>query len=212
MILARIQAHPSRAHLHGPLAKALAPLPVELRVHASEPPNPWENYLSCLSNLPDCSHVLIVQDDVIPCANFVPALEAVAASNPEAPVCLFLGGLPAATAARARKAITKRERFIPLGPSSFVPLVAVLWPRKVAQMFAFWARERRLTRADDGNAARWARQTKAQFMVAVPSLVQHDDSEPSVKGGRSHVPWKESWRQALFLSEDGSEFLEGVMP
>jgi hypothetical protein len=103
----------------------------------------------------------------------------------------------------------KGWRYIPLGNTPFVPLVAVLWPRRKAQEFVQWARAttRGLTRADDGNVAKWMRRTKQQIMVTVPSLVQHDDSQPSVKGGRTHKPWAEHWRQALFLSEDGSEFL-----
>jgi hypothetical protein len=102
----------------------------------------------------------------------------------------------------------KGRRYIPLGTAAFVPLVAVLWPRRKAVEFAWWARNAKgITRADDGNAAKWMRRTKQQIMVSVPSLVQHDDSQPSVKGGRTHTPWKEHWRQALFLSEDGSEFL-----
>jgi hypothetical protein len=63
-----------------------------------------------------------------------------------------------------------------------------------------------MTRADDGNAARWVRATKQQVWVAVPSLVQHDDDTPSVKGGRDHVPWQESWRQALFLADDATAY------
>jgi hypothetical protein len=36
--------------------------------------------------------------------------------------------------------------------------------------------------------------------------VQHDDGTPSVKGGRDHVPWQESWRQALFLADDATAY------
>ena len=44
---------------------------------------------------------------------------------------------------------------------------------------------RRITRADDGNAARFMRYAPQQFMVSVPSLVEHNDFMPSVKGGAS---------------------------
>jgi hypothetical protein len=63
-----------------------------------------------------------------------------------------------------------------------------------------------MTRADDGNAGRWVRSTKQQVLVAVPSIVQHDDGQPSVKGGRVHVPWAEKWRQALFLADDATRY------
>ena len=134
----------------------------------------------------------------------MPALERVAERWADVPVCLFMGAAPASTAALARRAMIKDKRYIPLRPSSFVPLVAVLWPRAKAQEFLLWAKTaRRVTRADDGNASRWQRQSRQRIMVTVPSLVQHDDGEPSVKGGRSHRPWAENWRQALFLADDG---------
>ena len=98
-------------------------------------------------------------------------------------------------------------RYIPLGPASFVPLVAVLWPKAKAEEFLHWTRgTSRITRADDGNASRWMIRTKQQIMVTVPSLVQHNDFVPSVKGGREYSPGAESWRQALFLAEDGLDY------
>lgn len=99
------------------------------------------------------------------------------------------------------------RRYVALGAAPFVPLVAVLWPRQKAQEFLFWAENQRgMTRADDGNCAKWARATKQRFLASVPSLVQHDDSEISIKGGRTHKPWAESWRQALFLAEDALDY------
>lgn len=117
-----------------------------------------------------------------------------------------MGALPREAAVRARRALG-RKAYIPLGPASFVPLVAVLWPERKAREFLFWSRSaRKITRADDGNAARWMKATKQAFLVAVPSLVQHNDFVPSVKGGRSHAPGKEAWRQALFLAEDALDY------
>lgn len=143
---------------------------------------------------------------MIPCRNFAAGVERIAISNPEVPVCLFMGAMPASAAVRARRAMGKKP-YIPLGPAPFVPLVAVLWPRRVAEFFLHWARSaQKLTRADDGNAAKWMKRTRQEFLVSVPSLVQHDDSEPSVKGGRVHSPWRESWRQALFLADDALDY------
>jgi hypothetical protein len=97
-------------------------------------------------------------------------------------------------------------RYIPLGPASFVPLVAVLWPKEKAEEFLHWSHSARTTRADDGNASRWMIRTKQQIMVTIPSLVQHNDFVPSVKGGRDHKPGAESWRQALFLAQDALDY------
>ena len=175
-------------------------------VHESVPPDPWANYRQCLDYDGDASHLLIVQDDALPVPGFADAIQAIAAKNPDSPVCLFVGSLPASTAVRVRRA-KPDVRYVPLVPSSFVPLVCVLWPTHIARSFLEWSKTApRMTRADDGNASRWLRATRQQFLVAVPSIVQHDDGEPSVKGGRDHKPWAESWRQALFLADDATAY------
>jgi hypothetical protein len=179
-------------------------------VHSSEPPSPWEGYRRCLSDIPECSHLLILQDDALPCVNFPVALESVAERFPSTPVCLFLGAAPASTAGRARKAMMRNERYVPLGSTAFVPLVAVLWPRRKAAEFYCWSETAtRMTRADDGNAMRWMRAKSQTFMVTVPSLVEHNDFVPSVKGGssrpRKHQPGK-SWRHAYLLAEDAAAY------
>lgn len=205
MILARIQAHPSRHALHQRLQRLLEPLPTQLFLHGSDPPDPWAGYQACLADIPaGVGHVVVVQDDAIPSPGFAAAVANIAAANLDVPVCLFLGAFPAATAARVRRAKSD-VRYVPLGPTSFMPLVCVLWPTHIAQQFLAWsATARGMTRADDGNAARFLKATRQQAMVAVPSIVQHDDGQPSVKGGRDHKPWAEAWRQALVLAEDAS--------
>jgi hypothetical protein len=175
---------------------------VEIRVHESVPPSPWAGYRECLKNLPECSHILIIQDDALPCAHFPVNLKQVAERHPDVPVCLFLGGAPASTAAQARRAMLKERRYTPLLNSTFVPLVATLWPRAVAESFLEWSRSHKTTRADDGNAAKFMRTTKTPFLCTVPSLVQHDESVPSVKGPSSGG----NWRRALFLAEDALDY------
>lgn len=207
-VVARVQAHPSRHALHSALLEALQPLPSEIILHSSEPPDPWAGYKLCLSDLPECSHVLIIQDDAQPCPNFSQAIYKVAESNPHNPVCLFLGSVPASTAGKARQILKSgKSRYVPLLNAPFMPLVAVLWPRAKAQEFLHWSNgSSRITRADDGNAARWMIRTKQQILVTVPSLVEHNDFVSSVKGGRDHKPGAESWRRALFLAEDGLNY------
>lgn len=175
-------------------------------VHESEPPDPWANYRRCLDYQGGASHLLILQDDAIPVHNFAIALHKIAARHPDVPVCLFMGAFPASTAARVRR-VGPEVRYVALGPSSFVPLVCVLWPTHVARRFLDWSTSARgMTRADDGNAAKWVRASKQQIMVAVPSIVQHDDDARSVKGGRDHVPWQEKWRQALLLADNAADY------
>lgn len=149
----------------------------------------------------------MIQDDALPCLNFAPALEQIAARHPSMPVCLFLGASPANTAALARRASIRKQTYSPVIVGAFVPLVAVLWPREKALHFLNWSETARgITRADDGNVAKWQRANKQEIVVTVPSLVQHDDGLESVKGGRAHVPWKENWRQALLLAEDALDY------
>ncbi len=118
-----------------------------------------------------------------------------------------MSAVPSNAAARARRAYGK-QRYVPLGPAPFVPLVAVLWPRHVGVLFAGWAESAaRLTRADDGNAARWMKQTRQEFMVCVPSIVEHDDFTPTVKGGtRKESKGLASDRVAALLADDASRY------
>lgn len=175
-------------------------------VHTSEPPDPWQNYQRCLDYHGDEPFLLIAQDDCIPAPGFVEATKKIVARHPDTPVCLFMGALPSAAATAARRA-KPDTRYVPLTVGSFVPLVCVLWPAHVARSFLEWTTTARgMTRADDGNAAKWVRATRQPVVVAVPSIVQHDDDTPSVKGGRDHKPWAEGWRQALLLADDAAHY------
>ena len=109
---------------------------------------------------------------------------------------------------RHRRAWLKGRRYTPLLNTPFVPLVAVLWPKAVAETFLEWSGgwKHKMTRADDGNAGRFMRTTKQPFLVTVPSLVQHNDFVPSVKGGREHKPGAEAWRQAVLLADDALDY------
>ena len=206
-IAVRVQHHESRTSILPRLLHHLASYPLEVVEHHSEPPNPWAGYQRCLDDLPDTDHVLIVQDDAIPVPGFADVLPLIAARHPDRPVCLWMSAIPAACAARIRRA-KPTQRYVPLGPAHLVPLVAVLWPTPVARSFAGWARAASgLTRADDANVARWARQMpkeqRPDFWVTVPSLVEHDDFTPTVKGGtRKESKGLAKDRVALLLAED----------
>jgi hypothetical protein len=201
-----VQHHPSRKESVKRLVSVI-PEAVLITDEVSDPPDPWRGYRKCIAAIPEHStHACILQDDAIPCEGFAAATEKIASANPNTPVCLFLGAFPAATAGRVRRSGAS-VRYVALGPSSFVPLVCVLWPTYVARQFLDWSSTARgMTRADDGNAARWVRATKQQIVVAVPSIVQHDDDQPSVKGGRDHKPWAEGWRRALLLADDATTY------
>ncbi len=207
-VIARVQAHPDRADLHGPLVAALG-LPTEVLIDRGNMPSPWRGYRACLSSIPDCTHLLIAQDDCVPCLNFAPAVERIAERNLNDVVVLFLGGYPQGTAGRFRQALRRKETYIWMRRAPIIPLVAVLWPKAKAQEFLEWTGSgvtlpgHPTPRADDGIAGMWARDTRQQIRVAVPSLVEHPDLVPSVKGGqRSH--WgKDPQRRAVSVAVDG---------
>jgi len=138
------------------------------------------------------------------CRNFAGAVDAISFSNHDVPVCLFLGGFPQGTAGQMRRALIAKKPYIRLLRSPIVPLVAVLWPKAKAEEFLAWGDAHpKMTRADDGNAGRWHRDTGQEILVAVPSLVEHPDMEPSVKGGRRASWGKDPQRRAVCLAEDG---------
>ena len=208
-LAARIQAHPARAHLLPALTASLSPLPVEVVAHASEPPSPWDGYRACLTDLPECSHLLVIQDDAVVCHNFVPALEQIAASN-DVPVVLFLARLPRRTSRDATLALKAHRRYVDLFIRDFVPVVAMLWPKAKAEEFMAWASTARLPgqpnpRSDDAVVGRWMLVTKQTIRATVPSLVQHPDMEPSLIGCRV-ARGKDTWRVTLNLAEDALSY------
>ena len=190
-ICARIQAHPSRAHLHEQLAYSLAPLHVEVSLHASEPPNPLHGYQQALTDPPDCTHLLVVQDDVRVCNDFAATLEKVVKHKREDPIALFLAHLPRADYVAALRALKSGRNFVILRGRGFCPVVAVVWPIEKSQLFLEWTKTARLPggktpRSDDAAVGHWVQHTKNRVLACVPSIVQHPDEEDSIIGIRKH--------------------------
>jgi hypothetical protein len=145
-----------------------------------------------LTDLPSAAtHVAVLQDDAVACHNLVPALHRIAESRPDDVVCLFLGGLPRRTAAKARELCAKGHRYVDVHGADFVPVVATMWPTPVAQSFLNWCDENPLRlghrdpRSDDAVAGRWMRYTRHKVVCTIPSLVQHPDDVPSTIGKRA---------------------------
>jgi hypothetical protein len=154
----------------------------------------------------------VIQDDAVVSKNFSAAIYKVAARNPYNPVVLFLGGFPQATAGRLLKASIAGQRYMNLGYAPIVPLVGVLWPIEKARHFLEWAESgvklvgHPTPRADDGIAAQWMKRTKQEIRVTVPSLVQHLDNVPSVKGGQPAAWGRDRQRVAALFAEDASHY------
>lgn len=145
----------------------------------------------------------------MPCRNFAPALEKIAAAN-DVPVCLFLARLPRRTSRDATKALKAGIRYVPLFIRDFVPVVAVLWPRTKAEEFMHWAVDAKLPgqpnpRSDDAVVGRWMMTTRQEIRATCPSLVEHPDMVGSIIG-RQPAWGKDKGRVALHLAEDALSY------
>ena len=168
------------------------------------PPNPWANYRACLEPAEGYSHICVLQDDALPVPNFGLALGEIACANADTPVCLFLSGMPQGTRSYARRAQARGQSYCLSYPNSnVVHTVAVLWPTHRASEFLRWAdvHARPKERADDGILANWAKKTRQAIRCTVPSIVEHDFTQPSVKGGNRN--WKRDLGgRAFWLADD----------
>ena len=134
------------------------------------------------------SHVIVLQDDVIPCDGFPRAVMEGIRERPEDVLSLWVGDLRDTTARFYRKAQTKGERWSPVHFSDIHHCVALVWPREIALEFLHWAATSRLPgedrprQSDDAIVGAWARRTRHQVWAVVPSLVEHNDDVPSTIG------------------------------
>lgn len=213
MIRVRIQHHPSRAELLPALKKALRPLSVEVVTHESDPPSPWAGYRECLTNIPHaCTHLLIVQDDTVPSPRFAKAVRQIAKAQPDVPVCLFLGRLPRDASVEATRALQDDRRYVRLSWRSFMPIVAVLWPRHKAEEFIEWTQTNAVMpgirgepRSDDAVGGRWKSVTRQTVLACVPSIIEHPDEVDSTIGKRSRHS-KAAARVAALIAEDAGAY------
>lgn len=208
-LVVRIQSHPSREHLLPRLLESLAPLPVTVSAHAATPPNPWLGYYQALSDLPKCSHVVVLQDDVVVSRNFAPAVEIIASKKAEIPVVLFLAYLPRRISTQSLQASKRGLRYLDtkFRINEFCPVVGILWPVEKAREFLAWtdANPSRLghpsPRSDDGVLGRWCSLTNQVMRFTIPSLVEHPDREESIIGRKAS--WgKDRGRVALNFCQD----------
>ena len=213
LILARIQGHPRRAHLHDPLAAALG-VKCETWEHDSQPPNPWAGYKLILEGRTvPYDHLLVVQDDAVPAPGFPRAIEKVAARNQDRVVVLFLARLPGRVSRLALRAAKNRQCYLDaeLRINEFLPAVGVLWPKPKVEEFLWWVHHnpKRLghsePRSDDGVIGRWAALTHQRIRFTIPSLIQHPDMEPSLIG-RQPAWGKDTGRIAQLFAEDASKY------
>jgi hypothetical protein len=167
-----------------------------------EPLNPWRGYKLCLSGIPEEGHVAVLQDDTVPCRNFAPALELIAAANPDVPVSLFMSKVPRRTY-NLSLLRTGKSRYVDQNLQDLVHVVAILWPVGKAREFIAWieANPKRIraggiSTSDDAHVSRWMQLTHQRFRCTIPSIVQHPDDVDSIVNGLKVSYGRDSGRTA----------------
>lgn len=154
-------------------------------------PNPWRCYRRCLEDLPaDATHVVVLQDDSVPCADFHDRVEEAIREKPDDVLSLFVGGLPGRTRVDFLRALKREDRWAPIYFREIHHVVALVWPASLAAEFLEWFAKGTMPsaatqRADDAVVGYWARTTRRVFWATVPCLVEHPDDMPSTIGR----PW-----------------------
>lgn len=149
--------------------------------------SPWNGYRACLQDLPRAvSHVCVLQDDVKLAKNFPLAVERIAEANPDEIVALFIGGLPGPTRSGFHRAALKGERYCPVVRNRVVHVVALLWPRVMAEYLLAWVADEKNVIpghnppiSDDAVIGWWAHRTNQPIIATIPCLVEHEDMVPS---------------------------------
>lgn len=108
------------------------------------------------------------------------------------------------------RAAKKDERYVTarMAINEFCPVVGILWPIPKALEFRTWTETNPhklghpRPRSDDGVLGRWSALTHQMVRFTVPSLVEHQDMIPSVKGRNNHAWGKDKQRVAWWFAED----------
>lgn len=203
---ARIQHHPSRAELLPELLRKLEPFTTDVITDdpAATIRSPWRVYLRCVTEPWDGTHLLVIQDDARPAEGFAQAALSAIRAAPDRVLCLFMQGTPPPVARAVRNG--RDGTFVELQYMTWLPAVATVWPRDMADGLALWGRSlavARRQRADDGVLWKYVK-SRGGALVTVPSIVQHDDVVPSIMVGAKRQS-SDGWRSAARYMEDVTE-------
>lgn len=184
-----IMHHPSRGYLPPRLYSMLGPdaRARHLRVVQDPDPtnaaNPWRTYKEALRRAPvDCTHYLILQDDVLPGRRFLWAAVEAIRHRPDAVISFFVNWLAHASSTTLVQNAQLCTAWSPLHPTErFVPTVALVYPRALVDDL-LGCEEGWVTSpiADDEIVGQWRRRRGLEVWCTIPNLVQHDEEAPSV--------------------------------
>lgn len=213
-LLYRVQHAAGR---HAAIARLLPLLPPAIEVITDEEvyerPNPFRNYLRCLAGAPaGVTHLVVIQDDAVPCQRFEERLLEALAERPDDVVSLFVGGLSGRTRKDFWNAQINNERWSKIYFREIHHVVALVWPVGLAQAFLdWWASDPRIPgppvqQSDDAIVGHWIkstyanRHTRREVWATVPCLVEHPDDLPSVVQGNRRLGDK--GRRAIAFIDD----------
>lgn len=201
-----IQTHPARPELAGRLLRELRDVRAENKrittlvevvsdPDPSGPRNPWRTARLCWERTPpDCTHRLVLQDDVIPCRRFLFHARLALAAKPDRITTFYLGQYPVTTYRDMLIASMRCAAWVRGSPASFVPALALAIPAPlVASLAEFHDGTEPI--ADDEVYGRWCRAEGYPWFATIPSLVNHDDDAPSLmrdpyaRGSRTASCW-----------------------
>lgn len=188
------------------LERLLPFLPKHAEVVTDEgDPNPCRGFLRCFENLPDATHMCVLQDDALPCRGFLAELELAVHDRPDDVLSLFVGGLSGRTKRDFLAALADGLHWSPVYFREIHHVVALVWPVPLAQQFVEWFENARVPgpkppRSDDAVVGYWARTSHRLFWATVPCLVQHPDDMPSVVQGNRALG--DAGRRAIVFLDD----------
>jgi hypothetical protein len=215
-ILCRVQHHPARAHLLDRLLPLLNGLDVEVVTDDTSGggwyPSAWRTYLACLSAPFTHSHLLIVQDDALPCPGFAHAAQAAVAARPDRMVAFFHTRQPKRTWDLIEAARLAGQRWVETDVDDWVPTVATCWPAPIVKQLLRWQHPGtigRRQRGDDGPVGRFCKATGNRPLVTVPSLVEHPDDVRSLINGRHGANGSDRTRvAAVYVGDEDATLID----
>lgn len=182
-----IQTHPARPDLPKRLLRSLhgtkngsVLTEVVTDPDPDGPRNPWRTARECWRRTPDsCTHRLVLQDDAIPCTQFLKHARLALKAKPDRIVSFYLGQLPTDTYREMLIASQRCAAWVRGSAASWVPAIALAIPQPFCASLAAFD-DGTTPVADDAVYGRWTREHRLPWYATIPSLVNHDDDAPSL--------------------------------
>ncbi|MFD1540508.1 NAD(P)-dependent oxidoreductase [Nonomuraea guangzhouensis] len=167
-----VMAHPKRREAAIRLAGGV--LDVVTDPDPGGRPSAFRTSLLAWSSIPEgATHHVLLHDDMVLSGTFFERATLAAQAMPDAALALF-AFWNSRNGAAVRLGALAGARWV-RGAGEYTPVAALLLPRRVAEGYVEWARDRGDTWPDDVLMGRYLRQAGVPVYVAVPSLAEHED-------------------------------------